>query len=136
MLNLNEEYPVDQILKIKDLDNTKYKFKYTTDIGWEDEYLGKDAFKIWNYYENEDNDKFINLYNSYYADIFKVSKILVMKGAGKCPLVELETVELMTIKEFLQKLSTAKLPIDEQPSVNEFLHDYVGELTVTAIEGV
>lgn len=117
------------ILSRKDLDNNKYKFSFYQDISWG--WMSEDVQKQLDiYYENNDVDKFIELYNKHNSEeggdgLFKLVKIINMKGpGGGWPEVILATNKFVTIKELVNIVG------------EEYLNDYAFELSVDAIEEV
>lgn len=91
----------------------KYKFSWTQDICWYDEDFEDGGKLIRQYWEDDDRDEFIKLYNSVYADkFFKVAYINIMKGPGAhWPEAEIET-DFITVKELYKETDVKDLNTD------------------------
>lgn len=81
---------------------TKY-YRFTTDLAWgvDDKKVDDELYIA---YQNNDEDKFIKVFNEYYTEKypFKLIKIFVMQGpGGNWPEVQVETTKKLTEKEFL-----------------------------------
>ena len=128
MLEIGMTYDtVNDILTKKDIDNTKYKFSFNQDISWR--WASNEVKKQLDIYYNDNNtDKFIKLYNKYNSidgsdGPFKIVKINNMVGpGGGAPDVKLSMNRFMTIKELINEVG------------QEYLEDYAWQLTVDAIE--
>lgn len=126
-LNLNEIYLIEDILNRQETDHNKYLFTWDQDIAWEDSDFGSEVTLLNQYYEAEDDEKFMELYNKVYeSPIFKVVKIYVMKGPGGAwPDARCQTTKLMTIKDFVH---TYRLRTDCE------IEDYIFDLTPVKVE--
>jgi len=102
-LKIGESYSEEQLYERRNKDEYEYVFSYYDDICWEDSQLSpKDAKLLNKYYEDQDEEKFIDLYNSYFSNLhFIIKSISDWSGPGAgWPSAVIKTCEI-TIDQFI-----------------------------------
>lgn len=93
----NENITLEDLLN----DQNKYRFTFDADLAFDS--LDMIEEELWEAYDNNDTEEFIDIYNSWansFGQLFKIKKIYSLYGPGAgWPDVLFETTKLMTPKE-------------------------------------
>lgn len=96
-LKVGETYSKEQLEERCDEDEYEYVFSYYDDICWEDSQLSPEDAKLLNkYYEEQDEEKFIELFNYYFGRLhLNIRSISNWSGPGAgWPCAEIKTSAL------------------------------------------